>query len=104
MASSQASRDPIRRGPDDDKYYFKDVKTTGPSLAGLLEFPNTKDMGKWLNSQADKDLWAPYSEFPLRGFGSLTSKAIPISLKECMLWWGLEDTRALVTRRGNAEK
>ncbi|KAH0563365.1 hypothetical protein GP486_002072 [Trichoglossum hirsutum] len=59
---------PIHLGPNDNNYYFKDADTSGPSLAGLLDFPNTRELRKWLESRAVQDLWKQYNDFRMRGF------------------------------------
>jgi len=85
MASLQLIRDIIRLGPNDECYYFKDAETSGPSLAGYLDFSNTKEMGRWLDSSAVRDVWLRYYELRMRGFGGLGTKATPISLREYMM-------------------
>jgi hypothetical protein len=103
MASYQpAQQDLIRLGPNDANYYFRDADTNGPSLAGLLGFPNTKELGRWLESQTVQDLWDRYNDFRIRGFGGIATKAIPIGLRDCMDHWAKDDIKELL-RLDNVE-
>jgi SNF2-related domain len=96
MASSQSGQGKIRLRPNDNDYYFKVSDASAPSLAGLLEFSNTKDFGKWLESQDVQALWVPYHDFRRRGFGGIATKAVPLILRDCMDLWKKEDIRELL--------
>ncbi|KAI9764303.1 MAG: hypothetical protein M1839_005969, partial [Geoglossum umbratile] len=96
MASVQPARDLIRLGPNDARYYYPDAETSAPILAGLLDFPNTKDLGKWLDTPAVQDLWQNYYWFRLAGFGELATKAVPIGIRDCMGLWSKDSNKELL--------
>ncbi|KAI9779751.1 MAG: hypothetical protein M1839_007249 [Geoglossum umbratile] len=95
LGALSAVRDPIRLESNDNTYYFKNADTSGPSLAGLLDFPNTKELGKWLESQTVRDLWNRYNNFRMQEFGGIAIRATPIGFWDSMDLRAKDDIREL---------
>ncbi|KAI9775006.1 MAG: hypothetical protein M1839_001606 [Geoglossum umbratile] len=96
MASAQPARELIRLGPNDSTYYYREADTSAPILAGLLDFANTKDLGKWLDIPAVQELWRKYYQLRLVGFGGIATKAVPIGIRDCMILWSRDSNKELL--------